>query len=247
MQSIQGVQKFVSTRFLATRRGTIVLGVAAAVLAALVLLVYLNQYRDSVSAGSAPVSVLVARSLIEVGTPGDAVAAQGRTELVQTAEDSVLPNALTDPSSLTGTVTINRVFPGQQLTLADFQAVGVSGVGAQLQKNQRAVAVPVDAENGLVGRLVAGDKVDIYGSFDNVLKLMMQDILVLEPAVADGGGIGGGGSSGNVLVRVTPRQASQLAFAADNGKLWFVLRPRTGARRVVPNTVTLDKLLAQGR
>ena len=247
MQSTQAVQKYVSTRFLATRRGTIVLGLAAAVLAALVLFVYLNQYRDSVGAGSAPVSVLVARSLIEVGTPGDAIAAQGRTELVQTSEDSVLPGAYASPQNLIGLVTIARVFPGQQLTTADFQAVGVSGVGAQLVKNQRAVAVPVDAEHGLIGRLVAGDKVDIYGEFSGVLKLMMQNILVLEPPVASGSGVSGGGGSSNVLVRVVPRQASHLAFAADNGKLWFVLRPRTGSRRVVPNTVTLDKVLAQGR
>src|SRR5688572_6252939 len=99
-QSIQAVQKFVSTKFLATRRGTIVLGAAAAALAALVLLVYLNQYRDSVSAGGAPVNVLVARNLIEVGTPGDAVAAQGRVELAQTPEESVKAGALTDPASL---------------------------------------------------------------------------------------------------------------------------------------------------
>jgi pilus assembly protein CpaB len=248
MQSIQAVQKFVSTRFLATRRGTIVLGVAAAFLAALVLLVYLNQYRDSVSAGSAPVNVLVARNLIEVGTFGDSVAAQGRVELAQTPEDSILPGALTDPAALRGMVAITDIYPGQQLTVDRFQSVGVSGVGAQLQKNQRAVAVPVDAEHGLVGRLVAGDKVDIYGGFDGVLKLMMQNILVLEPPVAGGGGgIGGNSGSTNVLVRVVPRQAAQLAFAADNGKLWFVLRPRTGSKTVKPNIVTLQKVLAQGR
>lgn len=248
MQSTQAVQKFISAKFLATRRGTMVLGLIAAALAALVLIVYLNQYRDSVGAGGAPVNVLVARKLIEVGTPGEAIAGQGLVELAQTAEDSVKVGALTDPAALKGLIAASDVYPGQQLTTADFQAVTVSGVGAQLQKDQRALAIPVDTEHGLVGRLQSGDKVDIYAGFSGQLKLLMQNILVLEPAgFGGGGGLSGGGRGGNVLVRVRPGQAGQLAFAADNGKLWFVLRPRTGAKTVPPSIITLDKLLAAGR
>lgn len=252
MQSIEAVQKFVSTKFLATRRGTIVLGMAAAGLAAIVLLVYLNQYRDSVGAGGAPVSVLVARNLIEVGTPGDAVAVQGRVELAPTPKDNVKLGALVDPAALKGTVAISDVYPGQQLTAADFQAVGISGVGAQLQKRQRAIAVPVDAAHGLVGRLFAGDRVDIYAGFEvralganrPALKLLMQDVLVLEaPGGAGGTGVTGGTSQSNVLVRVDSGQAAKLAFASDNGKLWFVLRPRTGAKPVKPSLVTAETVL----
>jgi hypothetical protein len=60
-------------KLLSTRGGTVALGGAAAVMAAFVLLLYLNQYRSSVSADSEPVTVLVARTLIEKGMPGDVV------------------------------------------------------------------------------------------------------------------------------------------------------------------------------
>src|ERR671915_42474 len=60
-------------KMLSTRGGTIALGGMAAVLAAFILLLYLNQYRDSVVAESEPVTVLVAQQL----TIGDFAATSG--------------------------------------------------------------------------------------------------------------------------------------------------------------------------
>jgi Flp pilus assembly protein CpaB len=251
MQSMQAVQKFVSTKFLATRRGTVVLGIAAAGLAAIVLLAYLNQYRDSVKAGGAPVPVLVARKVIEVGTPGDSIRSGGHVGIAQTSEDYVKAGALTDPKALQGMVAISEVSPGQQLTIADFQSVGVSGVGAQLKRGQRAVAVPIDTHRGLIGRLQAGDRVDIYASVTSttgpVIKLMLQDIYVIEPPAASGGGIGGGGGESNVLLRVNSEQAAKLAWVTEHGKNWFVLRPRLGAKKVPPAITGNRNVLASGR
>ena len=69
-----------SNKLFATRRGTIMLGIVAAILAAIALLVYLNHYRSSVNNGVQPISVLVAKSLIQKGTPGDVI---GSTKLFQ--------------------------------------------------------------------------------------------------------------------------------------------------------------------
>src|SRR5574338_904789 len=96
------------------------LGIGAAVLAAIALLVYLNQYRDSVKSGVQPMQVLVAKSLIQKGTPGDVV---GSTKLFQVASiprDQVKSGAFVDPQTLTGKVASHDIFPGQQLTSADF-------------------------------------------------------------------------------------------------------------------------------
>jgi hypothetical protein len=38
-------------------------------------------------------------------------------------------------------------------------------------------------------------------------------------------------------------QAAAIAFAADNGKVWLVLRPPTGARPVRPGLVTVGTVL----
>ena len=76
------MESILSSKLFATRRGTIMLGIGAAVLAAIALLVYLNQYRNSVNSGVQPLTVLVAKSLIQKGTPGDVV---GSTKLFEVA------------------------------------------------------------------------------------------------------------------------------------------------------------------
>jgi len=54
-----------SSKLFTTRQGTVLLGVVAAAIAAIALLVYLNHYRNSVNASNAQIRVLVAKSLIQ--------------------------------------------------------------------------------------------------------------------------------------------------------------------------------------
>ena len=64
------MQAILTSRIFSTRGGTIAVGVAAAALAGLLLLVYLNRYRANVAATGTPATVLVAKQLIPKGTPG---------------------------------------------------------------------------------------------------------------------------------------------------------------------------------
>ena len=61
---------------LSTRGGTIAVSAVAAALAAVILVAYLHRYRDSVRNSGVPVTVLVAKGLIEKGTSGDIIASQ---------------------------------------------------------------------------------------------------------------------------------------------------------------------------
>ena len=61
------------------------------------------------------------------------------------------------------------------------------------------------------------------------MKLLMENIYVLEVPTDTSGGFGGGGKQTNVVLRLTDEQAAQLAFASDNGKIWFSLRAQSGA------------------
>ena len=74
------------------------------------------------------------------------------------------------------------------------------------------------------------------------LRTLIRDVLVLK--TPNGGTSSGANNTQNLTVRVTAGQAAQLAFAADNGKVWFILRPPAGARDNRPSAVTLDSLLA---
>ena len=249
MESAQAARKFVSGKLLATREGTIALGVGAAVLAGIVILVYVSQYRRSIDEGAAPVGVLVARSLIESGTSGDVVGQKEMFQVQSTPQDQVKLGAISDPALLRGHYAVNDVYPGEQITAADFAGVTGSAVGTQLVDRERAVAVPVDSPHGLIGTVQAGDKVDmlvsIAGNGGAVMKTLLQDIYVLQPSVAGGGGIGSQGASSNMIVKVNPYQAAKIAYAAENGKVWIILRPRSGGKSAPPTTVTSTTILGR--
>src|SRR5438128_158661 len=101
-----------SHKLFTTRRGTITLGIVAAALAGIVLLVYLNQYRNSVDSGGQPISVLVAKSLIQKGTPGAVVGSTGLYQVGSIPRNEVKSGAFVDPKTLTGKVATADIYPG---------------------------------------------------------------------------------------------------------------------------------------
>jgi Flp pilus assembly protein CpaB len=158
---------------------------------------------------------------------------------------------------LRGEVAKTDILPRQQLTLADFTAAQ-GGLSSQLSGDQRAITIPIDAAHGMIGQIGQGDRVDVYAGFQvspidslgrplsntgtarPVLRLIMQNISVL--GVSKSASFGGSNTS-NVTLRTTALQAEQLAFASDNGKLWLVLRPPTGAQPSPPSLMTVESLL----
>jgi Flp pilus assembly protein CpaB len=248
-------------RLLSTRGGTIAVSGLAAVLAAVVLLVYLQRYRESVQTSSQPVRVLVANGLIEKGTPGNVVGSQGLYAATSTPRTEVNEGAISDPGLLRGRVAVDDIYPGKQLTLADFSPVGADALGTRISEDQRAMAVAIDSAHGMIGNVQAGDHVDVFAGFNvkrlqpdgtpdpdaserAVLKLILEDVLVLGVPTETRTGFGASASqTSNVTLRVSDEQAAQLAFSADNGKVWIVLRPRTGATPTRPDIVTVETLL----
>jgi Flp pilus assembly protein CpaB len=239
-------------RLLASRRGSTVVGIAAAVLAGLLLLVYLNRYRTSVSDANQTISVLVAKSVIHKGTPGDVVGSDQLFQPQEIAKTEVRDGALVDASTLRNKVAVDDIYTGEQLTAADFAPVSADAIGTKLTRDQRAISVPFDRAHGLIGEIHAGDHVDVFAGFNvdsagagskPVLKIIMQKALVLQaPEKAKGGGVSGGQNS-NVVIRANYQQAAEIAFAADNGKVWLVLRPEGRAKPTKPGLVTVETLL----
>jgi hypothetical protein len=69
------------------------------------------------------------------------------------------------------------------------------------------------------------------GNAQGGIHLVAQNVLVLS---APGGGGGGGlnnnaNAGGNIVLSVNSRVAQEMAFVADNGKTWILLRPPVGA------------------
>lgn len=240
-------------RLTSTRRGTIALATIAALLAGASILVYLNNYRHSVNSQGAPATVLVAKQAISKGTPGASVATNEWFTTTTIRQSQLVNGAISDPATLRGRVATHDILPGQQLTTADF-AVGANTAATSLTKTQRLINIPLDSAHGLIGQVNAGDHVDVFAGFNvvkvdangvpvsggqgrAVLKLIMQDIPVASVNKNANGG------STNVSLKVTDLQAENLAFTSDNGKLWLVLRPPSGAKPVPPRLVSVETVL----
>jgi Flp pilus assembly protein CpaB len=239
-------------RLIATRRGALILSVLAAIVAGILIVAYVQKYRSSVNSEGAPVTVLVAKQAIPKGTAGTVIATTGLYSATTIRQSQLLNGAFSDPASLRSRVATRDIYPGSQLTSADF-APAANDVAASLTKHQRIIAIPFDSTHGDIANLQAGDHVDVYAAFD------------LVPVNAAGAPLGGGEShtalkmimsnvdvasvskpsSGNATVyfKVTDTEATELAFASDNGKLWLALRPAAGAKTSPPSIVTAETLM----
>jgi Flp pilus assembly protein CpaB len=219
------VENLAPSRLLKTRQGTIVVGVAAAVLAAILLLVYLSHYRSSVKGSSQPVTVLVAKRLIPKGTSGSTIATQNLFVVTTVPKGELKLGAISDPAVLQGTVTAADIYPRVQLTTADFTTKAVGALAIQLSGAWRAISLPtLDAAHGLSPDIQAGDHVDVYAQINGVIGLVMPNVLVLvSPSQAAAGSAAP--VSGNYILRVPTSKAAKFAYVGDNGKIWLVLRP----------------------
>jgi Flp pilus assembly protein CpaB len=243
----------VTRKLLTTREGTLALAGLVGLVAVAILLAFMSGFKRSVTHGSEPVTVLVARQPLAKGTSGDLVAAKGMFQATGLKREQVKEGAITDPATLRGMVAAHDLVRGQQLTLADFSRP-TNHVLSRLAADERAVTIPLDSAHGMLADLQVGDHVDVYAGFEvesggtgrarPVLRVLLQDVEVLEaPGTDKQGGLTGGSSTKNLVLRVAEKDAVQLAFASDNGKLWVVLRPPAGAKQDPPSLVTLDRLL----
>jgi Flp pilus assembly protein CpaB len=237
-------------KLISTRAGTVAIAGGAALLAGVFIVVYLNRYRHSIKAEGAPVTVLVAKRLIPKGTPGDALSLSyfDRTTIRQS---QLLGGAFSDVASVRGRVAARDVLAGQQLTAADFTKAA-SSMASSLSGSERAIDVPLDPAHGMVGHLQAGDRVDVFVGFNvqapgggqsyPVSRVLAQGVEVLDVGQKSGG-LGNANSATNISLRVNETQAASIAYAVDNGKIWLVLRPPTGAPQVRAGLVSAGTIL----
>jgi Flp pilus assembly protein CpaB len=233
---------------IASRRGAVLLSALAALLAGILIVAYVHKYRSSVNSEGAPVTVLVAKQAIPKGTAGTVIATTGLYSATTIRQSQLLNGAFSDASSLRDKVATRDIYQGSQLTASDF-ASSTNDVAATLVKHQRIITIPFDAVHGTLPNLQAGDHVDVYAIFSLIsvsadgapsnggaahtaLRMIMSNIDVASIS-----------KNGNINFKVTDGQATKLAFASDNGKLWLALRPAAGAQTAPPSLVTAETLM----
>ena len=218
-------------------------------MAAVVLVLYLKNYRDSVKSDVAPTPVVVATALIPKGTSGTIIAQKHLFTTQAVPKDQLKVGAVTDAGYLTGRVAAVDIVPSQQITAADLSSALSNTVQTKITGAQRAIALPVSGPQALVGTVLDGDRVDIYLQLGAILTLLERNVYVLRAPAGNTSGTtvstaGNTTAGAGMILRVDSKQAARLAFADSQGALWFVLRPPVGAKQTKPLKVTLQDLLS---
>jgi Flp pilus assembly protein CpaB len=226
------VDNIMSSKLFTTRQGTVLLGVIAAVIAAIALLVYINHVRKNAGSGGV-VRVLVAEKVIPKGTPGNVIrATSGYYVATNIPKSSVLSGAIVNPATLADKVATTEIDPKQQLTASDF-GTATASVVSQIPANMRAVVVNLESPNQVGGQITAGSPVDVWIAFNGqgtdgvtrpIVRELYQNMKVLNVA----------GSGGNVTLEATPTQAGTLIFASENATIYLTLRPAVGTTTKPP-------------
>jgi len=223
---------------MSSRGWAIALGIGAIVLAAILLVVYLDRYRARVGGQNAPTPVLVAKQYIPAGTPGNLIASGPMYAPTTLPRKEVEVGALSDPQYLSGRAASAEIFPGQQFTAVDFATSDTASVDSQITGTQRALSISLDGVHGSSSQIQAGDSVDIYMAVAGIVKLFRPNVKVLAIPLTPGPSGGG-----NLILRVESNDAANFAYAADNTQFWFVIRPVVNAKPTKPSTANAATVL----
>ena len=223
---------------MSSRGWAIALGIGAVVLAAILLIVYLDRYRARVGGENAPTPVLQANRLIPAGTPGSLIASQGMYTSTTLPQKEVVVGAIEDPAYLSGRAAVADIFPGSQLTAAAFAASDTASVDSQITGVERAMSISIDSVHGSSSQIMPGDFVDVYLSIAGTVRLFEPNVKVLTTPTVPGPA---GGS--NLIIRVPSPDVAKWALANDTASFWFAIRPVVGAKRTKPSTATAATLL----
>jgi Flp pilus assembly protein CpaB len=210
-------------RNLNNRRTAILVAAVSAVAAAGLIYLFVTHYRKNTPAVVVPQSATVwlASRYIPAGTPQNQIAAGGLLKSTQVPVSQVVAGAINDPSVVAGEATSVAIEAGQQVTAGDFTRTTVNSITTYLKGDQRGVAFTFDSEHGLTSYLQPSDTVDVMATSGGSTELLVKDITVIA------------NTGGNVVLRLTDKQALLVTAAAGKYSLWLTMRPTIKATNSV--------------
>jgi Flp pilus assembly protein CpaB len=231
------------------------IAVALAVLAALLTIFYVTNYKHSVQSGEELVPVYVAAGEIPVGTSGSEVSDRNLLKPGEVARRNVVPGAISQPDQIQQLVATEKVYEGEQVTLNRFRPLGEQGVQAQLKGRLRAIQVPGSEHQLLLGTLKTGDRVDFVGSVETrgdgmpFTRVVLRDLLVLRaPNSADVESklTARPDEAYSALLAVSDAQSQKLFHIVQHGDWALELRPVTDAADSKPSAETDVTVIREG-
>jgi pilus assembly protein CpaB len=246
------------------RMRNIFIAVGLAGVAALLVTLYLSNYKKSVQHQQQAVTVYVAAHDIPQSTPGAQVLSNGGLKTEQLARGDVVPGAISSPYQIKALVAIAPVYAGEQVTARRFGPVVQQGVRGQISGTYRAVQLAGNPNQVLAGTLQPGDLVDfeavitvhfsgsgggLSGSDLTFSRIVVRDLKVLQTQAggSTSARIGSGNGDSAVMLRMTDAQSQKVAMGFAKGDYWTLeLRPPVNSQDS-PNTVeTAGTILVDG-
>lgn len=186
--------------------------------------------------------------------------------------DGVVVNGvITNPQDAVGHVAYQKIYAGEWLIdkkIGTEKQKQKQSVEALLDKGERAIRIPVNADTGLLGILNPGDHVDVISVFqstDNkrmISRTILQNIPVLSigqanrmkvaikdgdnPDMKDGASAEKSIAQSMVAVEVNTKQAEQLALAMNVGAIHLMLRNPSDTALVETKGVNL-RVMEKGK
>jgi Flp pilus assembly protein CpaB len=220
------------------RLRNLLIALGLAVVAAILVSVYVTQYKHHVQNGQSTSQVYVASRDIPTGTAGTDLV-DGKYIRKESVENrNLVPGWISKTSQIEDSYVTAPIYQGEQLTLRQFGQAGAQGARGQITGGQRAIEIEADPPQVMSGTLESGDHVDIVanwalpeGSSHHVSKIVLRDVLVLSaPDQTKGNsGVGGAGNKVDVQLRVADAQLPKLFWVMQNGDWSLALRPPTKA------------------
>ena len=239
-----------------SRLRNLALPLGLAVLAAVLVGIYVVSYRNSVTHGAGLVKVLVASRDIPAGTDGSSIAAGGYIVSQTVPRRSVVPGSVTSASPLTSLVAGTEIYKGQQITLRQFTPASQGGIFAKFSGTERVVVVPGDPSQLMAGTVSDGDHVDVVATtkfhVDDLARaasrVTLRNLLVLkapDASAAKSGSIAGQATTSAEIV-MTDAQAQTMAWVMKQGNWFLALRPTNQPRNSPPTIETIFSFLYRG-
>jgi Flp pilus assembly protein CpaB len=236
------------------RLRNVAIAVGLALVAMLLTLFYVTNYRRSVQHGQATVPVYVAARTIAPGTTGADIVRTHALKQVSVSRRNVVQGAISDPSEISTLVVTQTIYPDEQMTLRRFADTKAEGVSGQLKGTMRAVQIAGDPNQLLVGTLKNGDHVDVVANISidgnstqaHVTRIVLRDINVLDVVQQSGASTSPANQQNSVILAVTDTQVQRLFYVLKNDDWMLELRPAINPSDSPERLDTLNTILTAG-
>jgi Flp pilus assembly protein CpaB len=232
----------------------ILIAVGLALIAMMLTLFYVTNYKRSVQKSASSVQVYVAARDIPSGASGADIVKGHELKVETVQRKDVVPGAISNPDQIATLVAGGPIYAGEQMTVRRFNDVAAQGIRSQLKGTMRAVQVSGDPNQLLAGTLQAGDHVDLVANLrlptqsatSTATRIVLRDLNVLTSPSDQAKLSQSTTGSSSVILAVSDTQVQRLFFVLRNADWTLELRPVVNAADSNERVDTLNTVL-EGR